>query len=223
MKSPIAVAILVTLVASNCQVRESIPARAAEPRKDARLIQKSVTHGGATVFLQARRRGIKTNDLILEAKDGSLRYLALNPFFITDFCISDEGMVYFCEAGMDHGYEVGTRGHDFRLKRTNLKDGSATAQPLLPDKSFSEPNRLELSHDQRLLCFATRFGDIHIIDVAMKREIDLDLNGIDPAKVCGHQLSADGKSFIASVNTGTAAGGAFLWERRGFPLPTSMP
>jgi len=223
MKIPTTVATLMPLVVASCRVTEPIPAQAAEPSKDSKRIQKSITHGNSTIFLQARRKGIKTNDLILEAKDGSLRYLARNQFFITDFCISNRGILYYCEAGMDYGYEVGTRGHDFRLKRIDLKDESAAIQPLLPNKSFSEPQQLELNHDQKLLCFATRFGDIHIIDLATRREIDIDLNGIEPGKVCGHRLSADKKSFVASINTGTAEGGAFIWKKREFPLPAPGP
>ena len=187
---------------------------------DSQRIQKSITYGDSTIFLQSRRKGIKTNDLIIKGKDGVLRYLCHNQYFITDFCISRRGILYFCEAGLDYGYEVGTRGHQFRLKQIDLKAVPEEVEPLLPDKTFSEPRRLELNHNQELLCFAEHFGKLHVIALDTRREIKISLDGIDPEKILGLYLSEDKKSFLADINTGETESGAFIWKRRKFALPT---
>lgn len=42
-----------------------------------------------------------------------------------------------------------------------------------------------MSRDQRLLCFATRFGDIHVIDLKTLEDIKIQPGGMDPAKELG--------------------------------------
>lgn len=213
-------AVLMITVLVSCQTIETIPNQAARPTMDARRIEKSITYGDSTIFLQSRRRGIKTNDLMIMGKDSVPRYLCHNPYFITDFCISRRGILYYSEAGRDYGYAVGTRGHEFRLKQIDLKTVPEKVKSLLPDKTFSEPQRLELNHNQKLLCFADHFGKLHAISLATGREMKIDLDGIDPDKIQGLYLSDDKRSFIAGVNTGTTESGAFIWKNRKFPLPT---
>lgn len=212
-------AMLVTVIVAACQTTEPIPHQAARPTMDAQRIQKSITYGDSTIFLQSRKKGIKTNDLMIMGKDGVPRYLCHNPYFITDFCLSSRGILYFCEAGRDHGYAVGTRGHEFRLKQMDLKAVPETVEPLLPDKTFSEPQQLELNHNEKLLCFADHFGKLHVISLATRREMKVDLDGIDPDKIQGRFLSEDKKSFLAGVNIGQTESGAFVWKNRTFPLP----
>lgn len=211
--------ILVITVLASCQTIEPIPNQAGQPSMDARRIQKTISYGDSTIFLQSRRKGIKTNDLIIMGKDGVLRYLCDNPYFITDFCISRRGILYYSEAGRDHGYAVGTRGHEFRLKQIDLKTVPEKVESLLPGQTFSEPQRLELNHNQKLLCFADHFGKLHAISLATGREIKVDLDGIDPDKIQGLYLSDDKRSFLAGVNIGTTDSGAFIWKTRKFPLP----
>ena len=211
-------ALLATLFLASCQTIEPIPYQAASPSMDSRRIQKSITHGDSTIFLQSRKKGIKTNDLMIMGKDGVPRYLCHNTYFITDFCISRQGILYYSEAGRDEGYEVGTRGHDFRLKQIDLKAVPEKIKPLLPNKTFSEPQRLELNHNEKLLCFADHFGKLHAISLATGREMIIDLDGIDPKKIYGLHLTDDKRSFIALVNIGTAANGSFIWKKRMFPL-----
>ena len=200
-------------------MRECIPDQAAEPVMDPRRIQKSVPYGSSTVFLQSRRKGIRTNDLMIRSEDGALRYLCRNQHFIADFCISSRGILYFSEAGRDHGHAVGTRGHDFRLGQIDLKTVPGRIEPLLHDRTFSEPRGLELSRNQELLCFADHFGKLHVVELAGRREIDIGLDGIDPDRVHGLCLSTDKESFLVLVNTGQYESGAFVWKKGRFPLP----
>lgn len=212
-------AILMTVALASGQTIEPIPHQAARPTMDYRRIQKSITYGDSTIFLQSRKKGIKTNDLMIMGKDGVPRYLCHNPYFITDFCLSRRGILYYSEAGRDHGYAVGTRGHEFRLKQIDLKTVPEKIEPLLPGKTFSEPQRLELNHNEKLLCFADHFGMLHAISLMTGREMKIDLDGIDLDKIQGLYLSDDKRSFIAGVNTGTTERGAFIWKNRKFPLP----
>ncbi len=207
------------MVLASCQTIEPIPNQAVRPTMDSQRIQKSITCGDSRIFLQSRRKGIKTNDLMIMGKDGVPRYLCHNQYFITDFCISSRGILYFCEAGLDHGYAVGTRGHQFRLKQIDLKAVLDKVEPLLPDKTFSEPQRLELNYNQELLCFADHFGKFHVIALATRREIKIGLNGIDPEKIQGLYLSDDKKSFLAEIKTGKTESGAFMWKKHKLPLP----
>jgi hypothetical protein len=76
-----------------------------------------------------------------------------------------------------------------------------------------------LNHDQSLLCFATRFGEIHVIDLRTLKEINIIPDGEDKARVCGYWLTPDKKAFKASIRTGTEADGRYIWESRVLPLP----
>lgn len=210
---------IVIMMLASCQVTEPIPPQSAVAAVHSGRIQKSLTYGDSTIFLQSRKKGIKTNDLIIMGKDRVPRYLCPNPYFITDFCISRQGMLYFCEAGRDHGCEVGTRGHEFCLKQIDLKTDPKKVKPLLPGKTFTETQKLELNHNETLLCFVDHFGKLHAISLADGREIKIDLDGIDPEKICGLYLSGDKRSFLTLAKTGKTESGSFTWELREFPLP----
>lgn len=210
---------LVAMVLASCLSKEVIPPRAEVAVKRPDRIQKSVLFGTSKIFLQTRKKGILTNDLMMEAEDGAVRHLSDNRYFISDFCVSGKGVVYYVEAGLDRGYEVGTRGHDFKIKKIDLNHRPYRAESILSDRSFAEPNKVELSRDQRLLCFATRFGDIHIIDLNTLEDIKILPGGMVPAKVCGFWLTPDKTGFKVSVQTGSDASGAYIWEERVLPLP----
>lgn len=215
-------AIIAPIIVVSCDPypKDTLPTRSGMPVKNSEMIQKSVVHGGSTVFLQSRKKGILTNDLMMESPDGSVRYLSDNRFYIKDFCITKGGMLYYIEAGEDYGYMVGTRGRDFRIRNINLNDWQYRIEPFLADRIFVEPSQLELSNDQRLLCFATRFGDIHVIDLDTRREINIIPQDMDPKKVLGHKLTPDKKAFRVQVHTGVDNSGKFLWETRTLPLPS---
>ena len=160
-------------------LRESIPERSVVIEKVKNRVQKSIKYKSSTIFLQSRRRGIKTNDLIIENEKGELRYLSNNRFLIQDFCISRDGKLCYVEAGRDIGYEpmTGIRSSMFRIKQIDLNGKKYEITDFYPDKDSQlriyRPYKLELDDEEKYICFATDFGEIYVIDLSSKTRINI--------------------------------------------------
>ena len=131
-------------------------------------------------------------------------------------------MLYYIEAGHDIGYEpfAGVRSSKFTIKYIDLNSKNYKIKNLLLNKNFLRPTKLELDLEERFLCFATDFGDIHVIDLLSKKEINILPSNIDSENVHGEYLSPDRKSFIVSINVGTDSNANYIWKKHKIDLKT---
>jgi len=175
---------------------------------------KSVDYNGATIALRTTKG--KSNVLVLRKQGAAEKNLSNNKLFIQDFCVSKGGVIYYAEAGRDQGFEpeIGTRSGDFSLYRVDLKakDQEPIKIVVKELKELSRPKKIELSHDEKFLCFATDFGDIYVLDLKQNKLVDI-LPDLYPAEdVHGFFLTKDRKQFFVKVRTHTKQCGTFNWD-----------
>jgi hypothetical protein len=214
--------IMVLIFSTSCTKVEEIPNRPNRLEKNTSRIQKNIQYKNDAIFLQRRLKGIETNDLIIENIKNELEYLSDNKFFIQDFCITKEGMLYYIEAGQDIGYEpiAGVRSSRFSIKYIDLTSKKYEIKNLLPEKYYSKPKTFELGNEENFLCFATDFGEIYIIDRLSNKEINILPSDIESQYIFGHHLSSDGKNFIVSINMGTDSKDRYIWKKHKIDLET---
>jgi len=219
-------ALLTLLFLISCANVEPIPERSETIEKDISKIQKHIVYQDAIIFLQSRMKGIRTNDLIIQGKNSELSYLSDNKFYIQDFCITKDGILYYIEAGRDSGSEplAGVRSSQFTIKHINLNSKKYEIKDFFPDKgsqlTIKRPKNLELDSQEKLICFATDFGEIYVIDRFSKQEINILPPNTDPRIYNGKHLSLDRKSFVVNINMTPNTNGRYIWKRHSINLET---